>query len=153
MEVSDEREILPLRSHAVVVMSTSARRQLNKTPERELGLHDDRAAAVETPNANGVVARQMQDGRCVAVLVDAVTGRDLAMSSGRYDLLSVHALYPFVVADKHAERPSPGHVVIDKLANTRDTISQELHVSAKLHLRHERTETNGQTPGIEFGAF
>jgi len=44
------------------------------------------------------------------------------------------------------------HNTVDALVYARLVVDARF---VKLHLRHERTnkETNGQTPGIEFGAF
>ena len=106
--------------------SASAGSELDEPPEGELGLHDDGPAAVQTADADGVVTGQSQDGRRVAVLVDAVAGR-LPVSVSDVHLFRVHALHSLAVVDVHAERPTAGQVVVDQLTHahaTRNIIGQ-----------------------------
>ena len=80
----------------------NARSELDQSPERKLWLHDDRATAVQTADAHGVVLVQLEHGGRVTLLVDAVTRRRPLMSAG-VDLLRVHALHSHLVVDEDAE--------------------------------------------------
>jgi len=98
--------------------SMNAGTELNKSPERELGLHDDRATTVQTSDGDGIEARQSEHGGRVALLVDAMTRRPLVMSIS-VDLFRVYALHSLIVTHVDTERPSSRQVVIDQLNHTR----------------------------------
>jgi len=105
-------------------------RELDEAPERELGLHDDRPAAVQTPDADGVVAGQLEHGGRVTLLVDAVTRRRHQPVSTSVHLLRVHALHSLLVTHVDTERPSSRQIVIDQLIRIRHITNSLVHLTA-----------------------
>lgn len=93
--------------------------ELNESPEGELGLEDDRAAAVQTADGDGVEGGQMERGGRVALLVDAVARPPRRPSLTAVvlvvHLLGVHTLDALLVAHVDAERPATRQVVVDQL--------------------------------------
>jgi len=103
--------------------------ELDETPERELGLHDDRPAAVQTANADRIETGQPQHGGRVALLVDAVAGRRTLVPS-RVHLLRGHTLDALIVTDVNTKRPSSRQVVIDQLTQTQTIHPEDVFTSA-----------------------
>jgi len=105
--------------------------ELNQTEERELRLHENRTAAVQTADADAVIATQLKHGGRVALLIDAVTRRRNVTVTTGVNLLRIHTLHPLSFVHVDTERPASWQVMVDQLTHgTPEHVNSAFHPSA-----------------------